>query len=146
FAKVVFNPYPYYRVRGAGYGTAAGVTFHRYYVGEVLRNVFDKGGGTIIDAPEVPAYTRLDGNFPNPFNPKTTIRFATANAGDVNLTVYDITGRAVKVLVDGHMDAAPHEVVWDGTDNNGYKTASGVYFYKLHADSKVFTDKMVLLK
>ena len=146
FTKVVFNPYSYYHVRDAGYGTAAGITYHRYYVGEVLRNVFDKSGGTIIDAPEVPAYTRLDGNFPNPFNPKTTIRFATANAGDVNLTVYDITGRAVKVLVDGHMDAAPHEVVWDGTDNNGYKTASGVYFYKLHADSKVFTDKMVLLK
>ncbi len=144
--KVVFNPYSYYHVRDAGYATSAGITYHRYYVGEVLRNVFDKSGGEIIDAPEVPAYTRLDGNFPNPFNPKTTIRFATANAGDVNLTVYDITGRAVRVLHDGHLDAQNHEIVWDGTDNNGYKTASGVYFYKLHADSKVFTDKMVLVK
>ena len=146
FTKVVFNPYSYYHVRDAGYATSAGVTYHRVFVGHVLENVFDKAVDPPIDVDETPAFTKLDGNFPNPFNPKTTIRFALANAGDVNLTVYDITGRAVKVLVDGHMDATNHEVVWDGSNNNGDKTASGVYFYKLHADGKVFTEKMVLLK
>ncbi len=146
FTKVVFNPYSYYHVRDAGYATSAGVTYHRVFVGHVLENVFDKAVDPPIDVDETPAFTKLDGNFPNPFNPKTTIRFALANAGDVNLTVYDITGRAVKVLVDGNMEAKSHEVVWDGTNNNGDKTASGVYFYKLHADGKVFTEKMVLLK
>jgi hypothetical protein len=144
--KVVFNPYSYYHVRDAGFATVAGETYHRLYVAHVLERLFSKSSPGVDSAPETPAYTRLDGNFPNPFNPKTTIRFALANEGDVNLAVYDITGRVVKTLVDGKMAAQQHEVVWDGTNNDGFKTASGVYFYKLIADGKVFTDKMVMLK
>jgi len=144
--KAVFNPYSYYHVRDAGYGLDAGTAYHRLFVGQVLENIFSFSGGGVNDVPETPAYTRLDGNFPNPFNPKTTIRFALANEGDVNLSVYDITGRLVKTLVDGKMAAQQHEVVWDGTNNGGDRAASGVYFYKLVADGKVFTDKMVMLK
>jgi len=146
WTKVVFNPYSYYHVRDAGYATSAGITYHRLYVGHVLERIFSHAGAGVNDAPETPAYTRLDGNFPNPFNPKTTIRFALAHEGNVNLSVYDITGRVVKTLVDGKMAAQQHEVVWDGSNNDGHKTASGVYFYKLIADGKVFTDKMVMLK
>lgn len=144
--KVVFNPYSIYHIRDAGYGLPAGVDYHRYFVGQVLNDIFSYSGGEVNDTPETPAYTRLDGNFPNPFNPKTTIRFALANGGDVNLAVYDITGRVVTTLVDGPRDAGQYEIIWDGTNNNGDRAASGVYFYKLIADGKVFTDKMVMLK
>jgi hypothetical protein len=96
-----------------------------------------------VDRPEVdlPTVTSLAQNYPNPFNAKTNISFSLAEAGNVSLNVYDITGRLVTTLVDGQMDAGQHVVAWDGSS-----VSSGVYFYKLTAGDYSATKSMNLLK
>ncbi|MCK4549996.1 MAG: T9SS type A sorting domain-containing protein, partial [Candidatus Krumholzibacteria bacterium] len=85
-------------------------------------------------------------NTPNPFNPVTTIKFTVPEDSDVNLSVYDVAGRRVKTLVKGHHKADFYRVTWDGTNNNGSRVASGVYFYRLMAGKNVMSKKMVLLR
>ncbi|MCK4410468.1 MAG: T9SS type A sorting domain-containing protein, partial [Candidatus Eisenbacteria sp.] len=85
-------------------------------------------------------------NAPNPFNPKTTIAFNLTAPGDVMLAIYDVAGRRVAILLDGHMDAGAHMAHWDGRTSDGERAASGVYFYKLEAGDQRTSRKMVLLK
>ena len=69
----------------------------------------------------------LDQNFPNPFNPFTTISFRLAVPGPVRLSVYDVSGRLVRTLIDqGAMTAGDHEIVWNGQDQTGRAAAAGV--------------------
>jgi len=95
------------------------------------------------DRPEaiLPTVTELHQNYPNPFNANTNISFDLAVAGNVSLNVYDITGRLVVTLLDGHKDAGNHVVVWDASS-----VSSGVYFYKLTAGDYTATKSMNLLK
>ncbi|MCD4796021.1 MAG: lamin tail domain-containing protein, partial [Candidatus Cloacimonetes bacterium] len=79
----------------------------------------------------VPLKTELTGNYPNPFNPETNISFALEEAGKVTLEIYNIKGEKVRTLVKGDLEAAYHNVTWNGKDNSGRKVASGVYFYKM---------------
>ncbi|HOD65683.1 MAG TPA: FlgD immunoglobulin-like domain containing protein [candidate division Zixibacteria bacterium] len=88
----------------------------------------------------------LDQNFPNPFNPTTSIRFSVPAAGRAELTVYNTAGQEVTRLVDGALAAGEHTVTWDGRDRTGYPVASGVYYYRLAAGDQQHTKKMVLLK
>jgi len=88
----------------------------------------------------------LEQNYPNPFNPATVINFQIPRAGHVSLNVYDVSGRLVRRLVNGHRDAGPHAVEWNGKDDAGLTVASGIYFYKLNADNFVKTRRMVLLR
>jgi hypothetical protein len=88
----------------------------------------------------------LGQNFPNPFNPTTTISFSIAERARVNLSVYDLSGGLVRTLVDDVLSAGVKETVWDGRDARGNPVSSGVYFYRLKAGDKVMTKKMVLLK
>jgi hypothetical protein len=88
----------------------------------------------------------LDPAFPNPFNPSTTIRFALPEAGAVHLTVYDVTGRVIRTLVDGTVEAGAHKIVWDGRDMVGREAASGVYIYRLVGNHEVLTKRMVLAR
>jgi len=85
-------------------------------------------------------------NSPNPFNPKTTIAFNIVKATDVELGIYDVSGRKVATLIDRRMDAGPHQANWDGMTSDGERAASGVYFYKLTAGEEEVSRKMVLLK
>lgn len=85
-------------------------------------------------------------NHPNPFNPATIIAFDLARPGTADLSVFDSDGRLVRHLVRGRRSAGVHRVTWDGTDDRGARVASGVYFYRLHADGEVVSRKMVLLK
>jgi hypothetical protein len=80
-------------------------------------------------------------NYPNPFNPRTTIKYELPKASDVRLAVYDLLGREVSVLVNEGKDAGVHEVRFDGSG-----LASGVYFYKLTAGSNVKTRKLIVSK
>jgi hypothetical protein len=89
----------------------------------------------------LPTTFYLAQNFPNPYNPTTTIRFAIPSAGKVKLTVYNVRGELVRTLVDGEVSAGYHEVTFDAS-----KLASGVYFYRLEAGSYVATQKMILAK
>ena len=99
-----------------------------------------------ITGDEVPAAYGLAQNFPNPFNPSTTIKFDMKAKGHVSLKVYNVAGQLVKTLADGVFNAGSHSVNWDGTNNAGAKVASGVYFYKMETKNFSQTKKMVMLR
>ena len=89
----------------------------------------------------------LIGNYPNPFNPTTTIKFSTTNSNELTrIEIYNLKGQKVKQLVNAQLSAGEHSVIWNGTDDNGKAVSSGVYFYKLKTDKKEISKKMLLLK
>ncbi|MDP8204245.1 MAG: C10 family peptidase [Candidatus Tenebribacter mawsonii] len=90
--------------------------------------------------------TSLDKNYPNPFNPTTTIRYSLANDGDVELNVYNVKGQKVRTLVNENKNSGHYQAIWDGTDNSKKQVASGVYFYRLTTSEKTLNKKMLLLK
>ena len=95
----------------------------------------------------VPALTyKLDQNFPNPFNPFTTIKYQIPVRTVVHLSVFDVTGRLVRTLVHGSTDPGFHTVRWDGRDGRGVPAASGIYFSMFRAGSYSETKRMVLLR
>ncbi len=104
-------------------------------------------GSSSEDTPQVaskealPQRFALTQNFPNPFNPVTTIRFALPTEEHVQVNVYDLKGRRVTTIVDGKYPAGVHDVQWNAT---GY--ASGAYFYRIQAGSNVETRRMMLIK
>jgi len=104
----------------------------------------------VTDAPEpgliLPARTRLVGNWPNPFNPLTEIRYEIARGGPVELGVYDISGRLVSMLVSRPLPPGEYSVNWDGTDARGVSVASGVYFVRFVAPAHQSSAKIVLMK
>ncbi|MCD6308873.1 MAG: T9SS type A sorting domain-containing protein [Candidatus Latescibacteria bacterium] len=83
---------------------------------------------------------------PNPFNPRTTIRYDLPEDMDVEFVIYDILGRKVRVLEEGRQGAGTHEVVWNGIDGKGYDVASGVYFYSITAGRNMRRGKMVMVR
>ncbi len=83
---------------------------------------------------------------PNPFNPRTEIRYELPADGPVSITVYDVSGREIRVLVDEAKEAGTHSASWDGTDSQGQSLASGVYFYRLQAAGFTQTRRMTLVK
>jgi hypothetical protein len=103
-------------------------------------------GATGIETPESPRAGFLSQNFPNPFNPSTTILYKIDEPGPVSLRIYDAAGHLVSVLVDGKRDAMQHTATWNGRDLRGRSVASGVYFYRLTAPGFEKTRKMVLLQ
>ena len=88
----------------------------------------------------------LIGNYPNPFNPETTIRFSTATSGPVNLGIYNLKGQLVKTLVNESKASGNHSAVWNGMDDHNRPVASGVYYYKMQAGKFSDTRKMILMK
>jgi hypothetical protein len=88
----------------------------------------------------------IAGNFPNPFNPSTAIRFSLAAPGRTTLAVYDVLGRAVRNLSAEYREAGLHTVRWDGRDDRGAPVSSGVYFARLQCGSLVSTARMLLMK
>jgi hypothetical protein len=93
-----------------------------------------------------PAMYSLAQNHPNPFNPETAIEFALPEAGEVTLTVYNLTGQEVVTLVHERLDAGRHTALWDGRDRSGVELASGVYIYRIKAGTFAKARKMVLVK
>ena len=89
----------------------------------------------------LPEQSIIIGNFPNPFNAITTIRFALPEPQFVNLTIYDLLGRKIRTLVDEHKQAGNHSITFDARN-----LSTGVYFYRLRAGNAVETKRMVLLK
>jgi hypothetical protein len=94
----------------------------------------------------IPTEYALDQNYPNPFNPETNISFSVPLGGQVNLVVYDVLGRQVKTLMSGNIPAGKYSVRWNGQDNNGSPVSSGIYFYRLEADTYTISRKMILMK
>jgi hypothetical protein len=104
--------------------------------------------GTAIGADDVLAPSiSLEQNVPNPFNPRTMIRFdVPAPGAPASLRIYDVTGREVAVLVDGETVAGTRTVWWNGTSRGGRPVASGVYFYRLTAGRETLTRKLLLVR
>ena len=90
--------------------------------------------------------TTIYSNYPNPFNPETSISFNLENSCYVSLQVFDIRGRLVSSLVNEILIAGKHEVTWKGIDRNGKRVASGMYFYRMKTKVYSNTKKMLLLK
>ncbi|MBU0742300.1 DUF362 domain-containing protein [bacterium] len=83
---------------------------------------------------------------PNPFNPRTTIRFVLPTAGRVELRVHDASGARIASLLGGHLDAGGHEASWDGRDDDGREMPSGVYYYRLRQGVARGSGKMTLIR
>jgi len=121
--------------------------FEGGYEGDLSDEVeVDHNDGIGADPNLIPLVTSLNGNYPNPFNPTTMIKFGLHEDAKVTLTVYNIKGEKVRRLVNGELEAAYHEILWNGKDDSGKITASGVYFYKMKAGNVVETKKMILMK
>jgi hypothetical protein len=100
---------------------------------------------TDVDAS--PVFARLSPAQPNPFNPKTTLRFSLAADAMAELDVFDLTGRRVRRLLRAAaLPAGEHAVEWNGLDDAGATMPSGVYLYRLRSDGEVLSGKMSLLK
>jgi len=85
-------------------------------------------------------------NYPNPFNPSTTIKYAIPQQSFVVIKVYDIVGREVKTLVNAELSPGNYSVQWNGNNNYGSQVASGIYFYRVIAGNFIQVKKMILLK
>jgi hypothetical protein len=94
----------------------------------------------------IPTMTSLGGNYPNPFNPETSIRFDLKENSKVTIDVYNIKGQRIATVAEGSFNAGRHSVTWKGTDSNGNSVASGVYFYKMNCGTYTKTRKMILMK
>ncbi len=101
----------------------------------------------VENLPDLPVVDRLGGCFPNPFNPVTKILFELASPTIVDLRIYDLQGRLVRVLMtDDVLGAGRHESEWNGRDQRGAKVATGVYIYRLVTDRFSGSRRMTLIK
>ena len=103
-------------------------------------------GSEVLEIRPIPTEFALHNNFPNPFNPVTTINYDIPKEGRVSLIVYDLMGREVTRLTDNFMPAGYHTVRWNARNQFGMEVSAGVYFYHIQAGEFVKTQKMILLK
>ena len=96
--------------------------------------------------PVTPTKFTLSGNYPNPFNPSTTISYSIPSDGNVELIVYNIRGQKVKTLISGTQPIGVYNVTWNGKDENERSVSSGLYLYELRSSGKTAVKKMLLLK
>ncbi|KAA3618949.1 MAG: PKD domain-containing protein [Calditrichaeota bacterium] len=94
----------------------------------------------------IPTEMALQQNYPNPFNPETIISFDLPKSGEANLVIYNALGIQIKTLASGILPPGRHNFTWDARNATGEKVASGVYIYRLQADGKTFTKKMILMQ
>ena len=127
---------------------------HSFYITTVNQTGMESEPSDIVeflsvhsDELPLPVATQLSGNYPNPFNPETTILFTTENTEkNTELIIYNLKGQTVKTLINEKLPAGNHQVIWNGKDNNGKQVASGIYFYKMKSGNYNNTKKMLLLK
>jgi len=99
-----------------------------------------------VEAQVPPSAFVLDQNFPNPFNPITTIRFAGPKDVAVRIVVHDVNGKTVATLFNGTAPGGEMELQWNGRDTAGQPVGTGIYFYRLMAGNQTITRKMLLIK
>jgi len=97
------------------------------------------------DSPEIYSYS-LSSNYPNPFNPSTTINYSIATPGEVNIVIYDMMGRHVRTLVSDFATPGSYDVVWDSRNDEGMSVSAGMYLYEMTSGDFVEVNKMLLVK
>jgi len=100
----------------------------------------------LTDEPDIPFIYQLNHNYPNPFNPTTTISFSLAEPGYTSISIYNILGQKVSSLVDEYKSPGIYSVIWDGRNKSGAAVSSGVYFYRVESGEFNDTKKMLLLR
>ncbi|MCK5076498.1 MAG: T9SS type A sorting domain-containing protein, partial [Calditrichia bacterium] len=85
-------------------------------------------------------------NYPNPFNPATTINYYVPYASNVKIEIFNITGQSIKTLINGHSPAGHQTTTWNGTNNSEIKVETGIYIYTLKAAGTSTSKKMLLIK
>ena len=108
--------------------------------------VFYNSATSIRGSNPLPYTTGLIGNYPNPFNARTTISFYSEQPASARLDIFDLSGSLVKTLFNGRCAVGRNSVTWDGRDKGDRPVASAVYFCRLTIEDKTFVDKMVMLK
>ncbi|MFC1607682.1 FlgD immunoglobulin-like domain containing protein [Candidatus Latescibacterota bacterium] len=124
-------------------GSTLGVFNHYPVIYDFEPESFEKS--TAVDNLQ-PKEFSITGNYPNPFNPTTTIDFTIPDSGYACLNVFNVSGQKVRELVAGNLYAGKHSVTWDGRDQNGMSVSSGVYITRLMMRDKVTTGQMILIK
>jgi hypothetical protein len=152
----VTNSDGYYMVDGLPSGSLTGIATKVLFETDHQNiNVTTAGNADFVifpegttDAPEgeVTSPALSMSNYPNPFNPVTTISFELATAGFTTLDIYNIAGQKVNSLINNEVSAGAHQVIWNGTGKDGQTLSSGMYFYKLISGDISLTSKMVLMK
>jgi len=104
-----------------------------------------EGTGTNIDS-KIPGKFMLSQNYPNPFIESTTINYSLAKEGDVEINIYNNKGQYVKRLIQNRLPTGEYNIVWDGTNNWGYRVSSGIYFYQLKFEDHNVVKKMQLIR
>lgn len=123
-----------------------GNNFHGIYVSRLL---IDENGNpvSVKEEPVIfPFGFELHQNFPNPFNPETTITFQITQPGEVIVGIYDVLGRQVRKLLAQRLTSGLHSVPWNGQDDQGQLLPSGIYFCRLRAENHVQWRKMLLVR
>jgi len=128
------------------------VSYRLQYLTDIVGTAESDGSDGVPDvkrtsAPDIAtAGTRLDANYPNPFNAATTISYHLDHEGHVTLEVFNVLGQRTAVLVNDAQSAGQHDVTWTGKDEREEDVASGMYYYRLRTDDGVQSRKMILLK
>lgn len=143
--RALLTPFGYATLRDTGYGNVD-PDYVRQLPLMVLSRLMGYPGDVTGTSDPAPSVTGLARAYPNPFNPSTTLRYSLAAPQRARLSVHDILGRELAVLVDGLQPAGPQEVVWDGRDGAGRPQASGIYFAEFRAGVSRERQKLVLLK
>ena len=94
----------------------------------------------------IPDEFQLYQNFPNPFNPSTTIRYNLPEPGDVNLSIYNVYGQLVQILVNEYQSAGIYQAQWNSQHLTGQTVSSGIYLYRLSTQGHIFSKKLMLLR
>ncbi|MCH7763494.1 MAG: T9SS type A sorting domain-containing protein, partial [Candidatus Marinimicrobia bacterium] len=108
--------------------------------------IIDASQVSVTDEINLPAEFALHANYPNPFNPITTLRYDLPENSFVNIIIYDLLGRQVKTLVNQTQEAGYRSVKWNATNDSGKPVSAGVYLYQIQAGKYLQTRKMILLK
>ena len=117
---------------------------HSVIVGGFLLSKKQRDNKANINIP--PTEVTLSGNYPNPFNPSTTIKFGLPEAQHVSIRIYSINGAEVKTLVDDLLSEGYYQVFWNGLNQSNNKVASGIYIYEMRTKNKRFLKKMLITK
>lgn len=105
--------------------------------------LLDVDNGILNTIPD--GYT-VSSNYPNPFNPSTTIEYTLPQRTTVKLDVFNVLGQKIQTLVNTEQPAGTYQVLWDGTDTDGRRVATGMYLYRLKTDEFIMSKKMMMLK